>query len=478
MQRLPLQRVGVLELVDQQVPDRRIEPLLHPAGEHRVGQHGERRVLDVVHVDPAALALERRKLRNQQPRQPRHALVVQPGFMLPAREGQFDRQFLRQADLLQAGQLVAELARLSLLRQQRGKHGVHIPAAQRPFEFRALGRKGPGRRAAERLRSASERPGLRSRARQQIAGLGETRELRKLLGPGLDRSIDHAMQVRQRKLHPLRQRGLKRLLRVEPAVRENTVLEVLPRLHIGGHRCVKAPPDPGHGRLVVFEQLIAGRQAEPVQHRERRIAQQRSEPAVKRPDLDRPAGSKQSRIEVAQGVALRGGRRGNPPVTQGLRELLRASRGKFLQPPMQPLAHLARGLFRECDRQDLLRLRALQQRPQDPRNQHPGLARPRARFHGDAAARVAGKRIELFTRDARAIALVGQADGDAHSQKSRRHRPRALQKSQAVPSPSAAMASPAAMRRMSSSTPAISASRVSVTPGWTTCLVSRSPRFR
>ena len=36
----------------------------------------QRRALDVVHVDPAALALEGRELRHQQARQARHALLV------------------------------------------------------------------------------------------------------------------------------------------------------------------------------------------------------------------------------------------------------------------------------------------------------------------------------------------------------------------------------------------------------------------
>jgi hypothetical protein len=57
IQRLPLQRVGVLELVDHQVAYARVQPLLHPAREDGVGQHQQRGALDVVHVDPAAFAL-------------------------------------------------------------------------------------------------------------------------------------------------------------------------------------------------------------------------------------------------------------------------------------------------------------------------------------------------------------------------------------------------------------------------------------
>jgi hypothetical protein len=38
MQRMPLQRAGVLELVDQHMANARVEPLLHPARELVVAQ--------------------------------------------------------------------------------------------------------------------------------------------------------------------------------------------------------------------------------------------------------------------------------------------------------------------------------------------------------------------------------------------------------------------------------------------------------
>ena len=58
-QRLPLQRVGVLKLVNQQVFDARIQALLHPARQHRVAQQNQGGALDIVHVDPAVLAFQR-----------------------------------------------------------------------------------------------------------------------------------------------------------------------------------------------------------------------------------------------------------------------------------------------------------------------------------------------------------------------------------------------------------------------------------
>ena len=65
-QSLPLQGVGVLKLVDQQVPDARVQPLLHPARQHLVAQQDPRHALNVIHVHPAALALECGELSDQE----------------------------------------------------------------------------------------------------------------------------------------------------------------------------------------------------------------------------------------------------------------------------------------------------------------------------------------------------------------------------------------------------------------------------
>ena len=85
MQRLPLQRVGVLELVHKQVAHAGVQALLHPAAEHRVGQHHQRHPLHVVHVHPAVLVLDSGKLRNEAARQASHALLVLPRRMLVPR---------------------------------------------------------------------------------------------------------------------------------------------------------------------------------------------------------------------------------------------------------------------------------------------------------------------------------------------------------------------------------------------------------
>ena len=81
------------------------------------------------------------------------------------------------------------------------------------------------------------------------------------------------------------------------------------------------------------------------------------------------------------------------------------------QPFLQPLAHLARRLLGEGDGQDLGRLGAFEQRAQDARHQHPGLARACARLHRHVAARVAGDGVEGVARAGGAVVFVG---GGAH----------------------------------------------------------------
>jgi hypothetical protein len=76
MERLPLQRIGVLELVDEQMPHAHIEALLHPAPQFGVAEQQMGGLLDVVHVDPAVGGLDLGKAADQEARQPRHALLV------------------------------------------------------------------------------------------------------------------------------------------------------------------------------------------------------------------------------------------------------------------------------------------------------------------------------------------------------------------------------------------------------------------
>ena len=63
----------------------RIQALLQPARQLFTVEHGLRRLLDIVHVDPAPFALELAVFVNGNPGQADHALVVLPGFKLRRR---------------------------------------------------------------------------------------------------------------------------------------------------------------------------------------------------------------------------------------------------------------------------------------------------------------------------------------------------------------------------------------------------------
>ena len=125
-QGLPLQRIRVLKLIDQQVAHAGIQPLLHPAAKHVIGHQRQCRTLQIPHVDPAAFAFELGVFHDQQAGQPRHALLVQPGLVLGLSGQHLQYQVLRLAHGLYAGDLVAELARCSGLGEQRILHSSRI----------------------------------------------------------------------------------------------------------------------------------------------------------------------------------------------------------------------------------------------------------------------------------------------------------------------------------------------------------------
>ena len=152
-ERLPLQRVGVLKLVNQQMLDARVQPLLHPARQHRVTQHEQGGALHVIHVDPAAIALERGKLGNQHTAQAHHALLVAPGGVLMARCCNPHDDILRSTDGGDACHFFAEFARRAIFGQQRGKRSVHVTTRQRGFQRHTFG--GKRRRAGPAQRRCS-----------------------------------------------------------------------------------------------------------------------------------------------------------------------------------------------------------------------------------------------------------------------------------------------------------------------------------
>ena len=140
-QGLPLQRIRVLKFIDHQMPDARVQPLLHPARQNRVGQHFLARAFDVVHVNPATLSLQGRELGDQGTGKTRHALLVVPGIALLAGRHGAQHQFLRLPNAGDADNFFAELARRASGGQQRGKYGRHIASAQGLLQLHAFGRK-------------------------------------------------------------------------------------------------------------------------------------------------------------------------------------------------------------------------------------------------------------------------------------------------------------------------------------------------
>ena len=109
-QGLPLQGVGVLKFVYQQMPHPRIQPLLHPAAEHRVRHQHQGGALQIAHVNPAAFALECGIVFHQAAGQACHALLVQPCLVLVLGLLHVLQQRLCGLHHVQPHQLVAEFA--------------------------------------------------------------------------------------------------------------------------------------------------------------------------------------------------------------------------------------------------------------------------------------------------------------------------------------------------------------------------------
>ena len=150
-QGLPLQGVGVLKFVNQQVFDACVQPLLHPAGQHVVAQHDQRGALNVVHIDPAVLAFQGREFFQQQAGEPRHALLVGPGGVLQAGGDHAQHQLLRLAHQRDAADFFAKFARRAFAGQQGVKGGADVAFGKRHFQLNAFGGKGFGTGATQRF---------------------------------------------------------------------------------------------------------------------------------------------------------------------------------------------------------------------------------------------------------------------------------------------------------------------------------------
>ena len=127
---LPLQRIGVLKFVDQKMTNACIQFFLHPARQHRVTQHDQCGAFDVVHVDPAAFALEVCELGHQQARQARHALLVGPGVVLMPGCGHGQHKFLRLAHGADAHNFFAKFTGFAFGRQQGQINGASVASGQ------------------------------------------------------------------------------------------------------------------------------------------------------------------------------------------------------------------------------------------------------------------------------------------------------------------------------------------------------------
>ena len=188
----------------------------------------------------------------------------------------------------------------------------------------------------------------------------------------------------------------------------------------------------------VVEHLHVGMQAERRQQLERRGAQQLGEPCMEGANLDPAAGREHALVKSpegrCQGVGLRLAETARTQFDCAF--CIAAARcGVGRQPLVQPNPHLARGLAGERDREDLVRLAAVEQRTQDARHQHPGLARTGAGLDRDAATRIAGDGVERLARREPTVDAIRRTVRrvDAHpvasavDHWSRRHNPRASQ---------------------------------------------------
>ena len=461
-QGLPLQGVGVLELVNQEVAHARVQLFLHPARQHRVAQHDQRGALDVVHVDPAALSFKGGELSDQQTRQPPHALLVQPGFMLMARCCDRQHQILRLAHQRNADDFFAELARLVFGGEQSRKNGVHITVGQGTFQLNPLGRK--SRRAGAAQCCGGFHQQLAAGAVcQRLVRLRPMGQLGVLLAKGLHRTVDGAGGIGQGKLNTFVERRLQGFFRLRAAIGQHHGFKICLQGRLVQQGLVKTPPHQRPGLAVVFQQFVIDRQPQVLQHRHGRTAQQGGKPAVKGADLHRTAAGQQARV---QALELRRQARDGGFVLQTrhaadlqlVQQPGAVGMGELAQPFIEALAHLAGGALGEGDGQNLVRLQrtvgtgffsVFQQSAQHARDQHPGLARAGAGLDRHAAARVAGDGVKSVWRDRRAIAFISSWLCHAATLTSRRHRPRASQYSQALPSPMAGMGAPSAMRLMS-----------------------------
>ena len=411
VQCLPLQRVGVLKFVNQQMAHPCIQALLHPTAEHVVGQQGERGTLQIAHIQPAAIALELCVSSYQKASKARHALVVLVGFVLGLCGQILQCAVLRGTHGVYATELVAELARCAGFGQQSGRYRFRAPAGQGQLQL-AGGAEAGFQRAGSQGAGSILQQGLVDWCAQAVVWRCAIRHVGELLHKGLNRVVHHAVCVGQSKLYPLVQRGFQRLLAVKAAMRCDQVHVVLPRLRLCHDPTLKTRPDQCNGFGIAFQQLVIGGQPHVGQSLHGRTAHQSRKPTVKGAYLHRPAAHQQRVVQATQLLQLFGTWLAlHAPVQQFLAQLGIVHAGELQQPFLQARTHLARRFFGKSYRQNFVRGTSVQQRPHHARNQHPGLARARTRLHRYAAARIASNGVEAAALDQLAVVLKGGGGG-------------------------------------------------------------------
>ena len=109
------------------------------------------RTLHVVHVHPAAFAFDLGKGGDHHPREPRHALLVEPGLVLGL--GGLHAQQLRLSltHLRYAGYFLGEFARAAVFGEQGRQHALWVCIGECDFQLAALGAEAGLRRATQGL---------------------------------------------------------------------------------------------------------------------------------------------------------------------------------------------------------------------------------------------------------------------------------------------------------------------------------------
>ena len=176
---------------------------------------------------------------------------------------------------------------------------ARLGVVQRPGVNHRIG--GLGRRLAT-FPAQLGRPGQPALAGRVTAQrIGRSRQVRKFRperakwGHG---GLHHAGVVGQHELGAPAQGGGEGLLRLRAAVFGGHRRVVGAQRGVRRHRGLERAPEGGHGFVVTFQQLVVPRQAELLQHGQRRSAQECGKPAVEGADLHRPVGGEHGSVQI------------------------------------------------------------------------------------------------------------------------------------------------------------------------------------